>query len=124
MPASSPNCKYSFLGHGVGIPVINILEFHLSTVPGSQTDLVLHPNMEGESSTTKVNAKDVCFPTLDYPGLRVNLVLNQKKFLLWPTAIRALRRTERTKVTWQSHIKIFVKNKNKNKILRRVRKRM
>ena len=40
---------------------------------------------------------------------------------LWPTAIRALRRIDSTKVTWQPHIKIFVKNENKD--LRRVRTR-
>ena len=67
------------LGRGVGIPVINILEFHLSTVPGSQTDLVLHPRMEDERSTTKINATDVCLRTLDFPGLRVNLVLKSEK---------------------------------------------
>ena len=43
----------------------NILEFHLSTVPGSQTDLVLHTMMEGERSTTNVNVIDVCLSALD-----------------------------------------------------------
>ena len=42
--------------------------------------------------------------------------------LLWPTAIRELRRTERPKVTWQYHIKIYVNNENTN--LRRVCTRM
>ena len=59
------------LGRGVGIPVINILEFHMSTVPGSQTDLVLHPRMEGKRYTTNINATGVCLPNLDYSGLRV-----------------------------------------------------
>ena len=65
---------------GVGIPVINnILEFHLNTVPGSQTDFVLHLMMEGWGFTTKTNAIDVYFSTLDYPGLSVNLVLKSEK---------------------------------------------
>ena len=68
------------LGHGVGIPVINILEFHLSSFTGSQTDLVLHPRMEGEQFITNINAIYVCLTTLNYPGLRVNLVLNSEKF--------------------------------------------
>ena len=74
-----PKLQVFHLGRGVGIPVINILYFHISTVTRSQTDLVLHQRMEGEQSTTKINATDVCFPTLDYPGLIVNLVLNSDK---------------------------------------------
>ena len=61
------------------MPVVNILEFYMSTVTGYQTDLVLHPRMEDERSTTKINATCVCFPTLDQPGQIVNLVLKSFK---------------------------------------------
>ena len=37
----------------------------MSTVPGSQTDLVLHPRMEVERSTTNINTKYVRLPTMD-----------------------------------------------------------
>ena len=53
------------LGSGVGISIMNILEFHLRNVPLSQTDLFLHPRMEGKQYTTKINASDVCLSTLD-----------------------------------------------------------
>ena len=43
-----PKLRVLLLGRGVGIPVINILKFHLRNVPGYQTDLVLHVRMEGE----------------------------------------------------------------------------
>ena len=51
----------------------------MSTVPGSQTDLVLNPGTEGEQSTTKINTTEVCFPTLDQPGLRFNLFIKSYK---------------------------------------------
>ena len=51
----------------------------MSTVPGYQTDLVLYPRMEGERSTTTINATYMCLPNLDYPGLRANLVLKSEK---------------------------------------------
>ena len=53
--------------------------FHLRTVTLSQTDLVLHPRMEGEQSTNNINATYMCLTTLDYPGFRVNLFLNSYK---------------------------------------------
>ena len=59
-----PKLRVLLLGRGVGIPVINILEFHLRTVPGSHNDLVLQPIMEGERSITNINATDVCLPTM------------------------------------------------------------
>ena len=80
------------LGRGVGIPVVNILDFHISTVTGSQTDLVLHQRMEGEQSKTKINATDVCFPTLDYPGLIVNLVHKSDKMPLFFHSDRVRRK--------------------------------
>ena len=73
-----PYLRLFLLGRGVGTPVVNILKFHMRTVRGSQTDMFLHPNMEGEQYTTKINAPHVCFPTLDYLGLRVNLVLKSE----------------------------------------------
>ena len=60
-----PQLRVFLLGRGVFTPVINILQFHLSTVPVSQTDLVLHPRMEGERSTTMMNSTDACLPILD-----------------------------------------------------------
>ena len=60
------------------------MEFNLSTVTGSQTDLVLHPGMECDKSNTNINATSVCFSALDYPGLSVNLVIKSKK--MSPTA--------------------------------------
>ena len=75
-----PQLKEYLLGRRVGIPVINnILEFHLSTVPVYQNDLVLHSRMEGERSPNKIIVTDVCLPILDYTGLRVNLVLKNEK---------------------------------------------
>ena len=56
----------------------------MSTVPGYQNDLVLHPRTEGKKSTTKIYATGVCFPTLDKPGLIFNLVLKSNK--ISPTA--------------------------------------
>ena len=51
----------------------------MSTVTGYQIDLILHPRMEGERSTTKINSTYVCLPTQYQIGLRVNLVLKSEK---------------------------------------------
>ena len=51
----------------------------MSTVPGYQTNLVLHPIMEVERSTTKINTTYVCLPTLDKPVFSANLVLKSDK---------------------------------------------
>ena len=59
-----PQLPVLLLGSGVRIPVINIMEFHLITITGYQTDLVLHPSMEGKQFTTNINATAVCLLTL------------------------------------------------------------
>ena len=51
----------------------------MSTAIGSHNALVLHTRMEGKRSTTKINYTDVCFPTLDWTWLRVNLVIKSDK---------------------------------------------
>ena len=57
----------------------------------------------------------VCQPWI-IQGWELTSFLSQTKLLLWPTAIQSLWRTERTKVKWKSHIRIFVKNENNNLI--------
>ena len=101
---------------------MNILDLHLITVPGYQTDLVLQTRIEDERYNINISAADVCLPTLSYPGLGVNLVLKSDKCLLCTRAIRSLLRTERAKVIWQSHINIFLKNENMNLIRVRTRR--
>ena len=51
----------------------------MSTVQGSQTDMVLNPSMEGQRYITKLHATYVCLPTQDYLGLKVNLILMSEK---------------------------------------------
>ena len=51
----------------------------MSTVPGYQTNLVLHPIMEGGRSTPNINSIYVCLSTLDKPVFSANLVLKSDK---------------------------------------------